>query len=808
MKKQLAYSPAQAILLNAERQQAEQERSSKYSRQDVRSTMIDVPKVDLDMDATTGDNVVLEPRDVSKPVEAEVARREDNLQPSQKENFNPGTTPGERMSQLSEGPSEQRRKKDNAESSRLPATLIKALSSIGEAEEPPEIEQALKTTLESAEVTRVDTEEGDAPMRSELSTPHGAKEVWVETQDESELVQDPNLRSEGLVQDPHLHSDKASVYKESKESAPLPVLPIVTSTAETLKDPTMPKQPTKTSRKRDKKVPSSATQAIPKDVLSSDESIKTKTEQLQNKSSEVRQPVPEENVAATGAKLDDLTLSDKKTENKDRDARALNVTTNSVVDHAQPIISSATTVTPADSAYTEGFATPSTPSSLGHFGSQTLVKDQNAIVDLATLHKDIARAEKLHADLDDEETAGKMSKDLQACKDKLNELIEKIDAVTATKGEGKNKATVAKKFNKKVKLVKEAYEKLTEQVAFLFQYKKKEVSKETKDLKKQDEVVAKETARLLNEQATLKARAKNLSETVKNLKQENNKSSYPKADPGASSMKLVDDNKSAYPKADPGASSMKLNPTSNTFKPGSSTPVFKPSDLHFDQDPTIDDTRGRLEAANKAYAKQRDEGVIPIGQLFPSYDTFLMNDLKSTIEQFPRRAPETHRTEMDMAGDEEYVPRRWNNRAGGTHAVSGAGLGISLPGMPGYPANPPAPPDDTVSRTTSPPLTPGLQLPKTPFSYANAASKGKLSEMNAADRAKLKGKGKAPTVADEGPSTKAATTDKTTQGEAKDQDEWKAPEGEWGQEGYVPRRFRGKGKAALELGGVEMQRGG
>jgi len=807
MKNQLAYSPAQAILLNAERQQAEQERSSKYSPQDVRSTIVDLPKVDLDIDATAQDNVVLESRDMSEPIESGMARRDDTIKPSQKENFNPGTNLGGSMSELSEGAPDQilsRRKMDIAESSRPPVALIKALSSIGEAEEPPEVENAFKTTTKSVEVTRVGTGESDAPMRSEVSTHHEATKAYVRAQDESKLVQDSSLRSEDLVQDSHLRADKASVYKGSEKSVPLPV---VTNTAENLKHPTMPKQPTKTSNKNEEKALSSANQAIPKDVLSSDKSSKMKAEQPENESSKARPPEFEDKIAATGAKLDDLTLSDKKTENKDRDARALNVTTNSVVDNAQPIISSATTVTPADSAYTEGFATPDTPSSSGHFGSQTSVKDQNAIVDLATLHKDIARAEKLQADLDDVKIAEKMAKDLQACKDKLNGLTEKIDAITATKGEGKNKATVAKKFNKKVKVVKEAYEKLTEQVAFLFQYKKKETSKEAKEVKKQDEVVAKETARLLNQQTMLKASVKKLSETVNNLKQESNKSTYPKADPGASSMKLEDDNKSAYPKADPGASSMKLNPTSNTFKPGSRTPVFEPSDLLFDQDPTIDDTAGRLEGTNRVFAKRRAEGTIPIGQLFPSYEDFLMHDLNASIEDFPRRAPGTHRTEMDIA-DDDFVPRRWNNRERGTHAVSGDGLGITLPGMPGHPESRPTSPDDTVSRTTSPPPTPGLRRPKTPFSYASAASKGKLSELTAADRAQLKGKGKAPAVADEGPSAKAATTDKTSQGDAKkDENEWKA-EVEWGQEGYKPKRSKGKGKGAYEVGDVEMQRGG
>jgi len=755
----------------------------------------DVPEVGLDIDTTT--RVVLRPRDVSETVESEVVYRADTTQKPQNENLNPGTNPVDFVSNSTEVAQSQilsRRKQDNAENARPPIILTKALSSIGEADEPAEVEKASKTAAQSADVTRVDTGEGDAQKRSDVP----AMGIDTAIQNESKLVEAAQLRSESLVR---------QVLKEPREPTPLN---IIANTTERPERSTEAKGITGQHTENKEKASLSAMQKIPPGVLSSNESSKTGTQMLEDassvKSQQTTTVVPEDRLAAADAKLADLSLREGKTVSGNRHAPELNVTTDS--EELKQSVVSIVTATPADSAYTEGFPTPITPSSLGHLNSQTSFKDQNAIVDLASLHKDIARAEKLHAELDDVNMVEEMAKDLQACISKFNELREKVEAIAAAKSEGKNKATVTKKLNKKMKVVRDGHEKLTEQVAFLFKYKQKEVSKAVKESRKQEEVARE--AQLLNENMKLKASEKKLTETIKKLKQEDNKSAYPKADPGASSMRLDVNHKPAYPKADPGASSMKLDPTSNTFKPGTRPPMITASDLHFDQDPTIDDTGVRMAAVNRAFAKSKAEGTAPIGQIFPSYETFLIHDLSQTLDRFPRRAPKGHRTEMDIARDEMHVPRHMN-REGGNHAVSGAGLGITLPGMPGYVESRPTSPDDTVSCTTSPPLTPGLQPPKPSFSYASAASKGNLSELNAEDRARVKGKGKArigASLTDEGPSAKAGSADGIIQGDAtRDEELWKAPV-EWGEEGYRPKRNKGKGKAAPEYGGVEMQRGG
>jgi len=87
-----------------------------------------------------------------------------------------------------------------------------------------------------------------------------------------------------------------------------------------------------------------------------------------------------------------------------------------------------------------------------------------------------------------------------------------------------------------------------------------------------------------------------------------------------------------------------------------------------------------------------------------------------------------------------------------------------------------------------------------------------LSEMDAAERAKVKGKGKAVMYpgsnTDDGASTRASSVDKTSQGDdaKEDEDEWKAPEA-WGEEGYRPKRDRkGKQKARSGSGGFERSK--
>lgn len=255
---------------------------------------------------------------------------------------------------------------------------------------------------------------------------------------------------------------------------------------------------------------------------------------------------------------------------------------------------------------------------------------------------------------------------------------------------------------------------------------------------------------------------------------------------------------------------MKLDPMSNTFKPGTRPPKLNASDLPFDQDPTIDDTPGRMTAVNNVWSKAKRDGFAPVHQMFPPFEAFLVNDISSTLERFPRKAPMTYHGPMDKAREEMETPRHMKK---GGLATSGAGLGISLPGMPGYVENRATSPDDAISRTTSPPLTPGFQQAQPPFSYARAASKANLSELNAAERAKVKGKGKAimgpGSNTDDGPSTRASSVDRIIQGDVKkDEDEWKAPEA-WGEAGYKPKRDReGKEKAVSGSGGVEMKRGG